>query len=82
MISRRTRAGVDQEDAFARVGVSFVDDDDAGGNAGAIEEIAGQADDPLDVALPDKRAANIGLGIAPEQDAVRENAASFAAASE
>jgi len=34
-------AGVDHEDAFAGVGVFLVDDDDAGGDAGAVEEVGG-----------------------------------------
>ena len=40
--------GVDHEDAAAGVGVLLVDDQDAGGDAGAVEEIRGQADDALD----------------------------------
>ena len=32
-------AGVDDEDAFAGVGVFLVNDDDTGGDAGAVEEI-------------------------------------------
>jgi len=41
-------AGIDHEDAMARAGTCFVDDDDAGGNARAIEEIGRQTDDAFD----------------------------------
>ena len=47
-------AGVDHEDALAGVGVLLVDDDDAGGDAGAIEQVGRQADDALDVSLADR----------------------------
>src|SRR5215470_8139901 len=36
-------AGVDYEDALARVGVLLVNDDDAGGDASAVEQVGGQA---------------------------------------
>ena len=75
-------AGVDHEDALAGVGVLLVDDDDAGGDAGAVEEVGGQADDALDVALADEVAADVGLGVAAEQHAVRQNARAFAGALE
>ena len=75
-------AGVDHEDALAGVGVLLVDDDDAGGNAGAVKEVGGQADDALDVALADEVAADVGLGIAAEQHAVRQNARALAGALE
>ena len=64
------------------MGVLLIDDDDAGGDAGAVEQVRGQADDALDVALADKVAADVCLGIAPEQDAVRQDACAFAGALE
>ena len=73
-VLHEARAGVDHEDALAGLGVLLVDDDDAGGDAGAVEEVGGQADDALDVALADEVAADVGLGIAAEQDAVRQDA--------
>ena len=73
-------AGVDHEDALAGVGVLLVDDDDAGGDAGAVEQVGGQADDALDVALADEVAADVGLGIAAEQHAVRQDARALAGA--
>ena len=81
-VLHEARAGVDHEDALAGVGVLLVDDDDAGGNAGAVEEIGGQADDALDVSLADEGAANVGLGVAAEQNAVRQDARAFARALE
>ncbi len=42
--------GVDHEDALAGGGVLLVEHDDAGGDAGAVEEVGRQADDALDVA--------------------------------
>ena len=78
----KPRAGVDHEDALAGVGVFLVDDDDAGGDAGAVEQVGGQADDALDVALADQVAADVGLGIAAEQHAVRQDAGAFAGALE
>src|SRR5262245_31791404 len=71
-------AGVDHEDALARVGVLLVDDNDTGGDAGAVEEVGGQADDALDVALADEVTTDVGHGIAPEEYAVRQDAGPFA----
>ncbi len=42
--------GVDHEDALAGMGVLLVEHDDAGRDAGAVEEVRRQADDALDVA--------------------------------
>ena len=42
--------GVDHEDALAGRGVFLVQHDDAGGDAGAVEQVGRQADDALDVA--------------------------------
>src|SRR5437899_41957 len=73
-ILQEAPAGIDHEDALAGVGIFLVDDDDAGGDTGAVEEVGGQTDDALDVALADEGAADIGLGIATEEDAVGQNA--------
>ena len=75
-------AGVDHEDAFSGLGIPLVDDDDAGGDARAIEQVGGQADDALDVALADQRAADVGFGIAAEEHAMRQDARAFAGALE
>ena len=75
-------AGVHHEDAFACMRVFFVDDDDAGRDAGAIEQIGRQADDAFDVTVADQVLANVGLGIATEQHTVRQDARGFAGAFE
>ena len=74
--------GVDHEDALARLGILLVDNHDASGDTRAVKEVGGQADDAPDVALADKTAANIRLGVAPEQHAVRQDAGAFAGALE
>lgn len=71
---------VDHEDALAGMGVFLVDHDDAGGNAGAVEQVCGQADQLGDIALADQIAADVGLGVTPEQHAVRQDARAFARA--
>ena len=72
--------GIDHEDALAGGGVFLVEHEDAGGDAGAVKEIGGQADDRLEVAGADELLADDGLGIAPEEHAVGENAGAFAGA--
>ena len=72
--------GVDHEDALAGGGVFLVEHHDAGGDAGAVEEVGGQADDALEVAGADELLADDGLGIAAEEDAVRQDAGGFARA--
>ena len=63
-------------------GVLLVEHDDAGGDAGAVEEVGRQADDALDVAACGRGSADVGLGIAAEQHAVRQDAGAFAGALE
>ncbi len=58
-------ACVDHEDAFAGMSIYFVDDDNAGGNTGAVKEVCRKDDDGLDVAHTDEFAADVALGIAP-----------------
>ena len=53
--------------------VRLVDDHDAGGDAGAVEQVGGQTDDPLDEAAPDQLAADAGLAGAAEQHAVGQD---------
>ena len=73
-------AGVDHEDALAGVGVLLVNNDDAGRDAGAVEEVCGQADDAFDVAFADEGASDVGLGVAPEQYPVGQNSGTLACA--
>ena len=61
-------------------GVLLVEHEDAGGDAGAVKEIGGQADDALEIAGANKLLADDGLGIAAEEHAVRQNAGAFAGA--
>ena len=75
-------ARVDHEDAAAGVGVLLVEDQDAGGDAGAVEEVGGQADDPLDEAPEDEIPADGCLLVAAEQHAVRQDDRAFAPAVE
>ena len=73
-------AGIDHKDAFAGVGVFLVDDDNAGGDAGAVKQVGGQADDAFDVALFDEVFADAGFGVTPEQHAVGQDDCAFAGA--
>ena len=72
--------GVDHEDALAGGGVLLVEHQDAGGDAGAVEEVGGQADDALEVAGADELPADDGLDVAPEEHAVGQDAGAFALA--
>ncbi len=57
-----------------RGGVLLVEHDDAGGDAGAVEEVGGQADDALEIAGADELLADRGLGIAAEEHAMGQDA--------
>src|SRR5262245_14374109 len=61
--------GIDHEDALAGLGVVLVEDDDAGGNAGAIEEVGRQANDAFDVAAPDDLASDRSFSTPAKQNA-------------
>ena len=70
-------AGVNHEDAGASVGILLVNDQNAGGDAGAVEEIGGQADDSLDHALPDELSTDIRLSVAAKQHTMRQDDGAF-----
>ena len=53
--------------------VLLVEHDDAGRDAGAVEEVGWQADDALDVAALEQLPADGRLGVAAEEDAVRQD---------
>ena len=79
-------AGIDHEDAAvakSAPGSAFlVQHQNAGGDAGAVEQVGGQADDALDEAAPHEVLADHRLGAAPEQHAVRVNHRALAGALE
>ena len=75
-------AGIDHEDALADGGVVLVEHENAGGNAGAVEEIGRQADDALEKAGANELGADHGLGATAKQHAVGQNAGAFACALE
>ena len=58
----------------------FVNNDDAGGYAGAIKQVGRQADDAQDVAFFNQIGAYHRLGIAPKQHAVGQDARTLALA--
>ena len=70
---------VDHENALADGGVFLVEHDDAGGDARAVEEIGGHADDGLEVTRADELLADDALGIASEEDAMWQNTGGFPA---
>ena len=72
--------GVDHEHALAGGGVLLVEHHDAGGDAGAVEEVGGQADDALEIAGANELLADRGLGIAAEENAMGQDAGGFARA--
>ena len=73
-------AGVDHEDAAAGGGVLFVKDDDAGRDAGAVEQVGRQADDALDIAPANDVLAYLGLDVAAKEHAVGQDDRTFAGA--
>ena len=54
------------------MGVFLVEDQDAGGDAGAVEQVGRQADDTLDESTEDEVLADVRFPVAPEQYAVRQ----------
>ena len=73
-------AGVNHEDAGASVSILLVNNQNAGGDAGAVESIGGQADDALDHALPDELPTDIRLSVAAKQHTMRQDDGAFAPA--
>ncbi|MNJ37219.1 hypothetical protein D3C77_320290 [compost metagenome] len=63
-------AGVDQEQALAPGAAFLVQHDDAGGNAGAVEQVGRKADDALDEALLENALTDCPLGTTTEQHSV------------
>ena len=53
--------------------VLLIDDDDACRDTRAVEEVRRQADDGLDVTATDDLLADVRLGVAAEENAVRKD---------
>ena len=70
--------GVDHKNAFAHTCVCFVDHHNAGRNACAIKQVCRQADDAFDETFFHQAFADLSLGIAAKQHAVRQDAGAFA----
>ena len=70
--------GVDEEDVAA--GTVLLEDDDAGRDGCVVEEVGRQANDGVDAARAEELLADLALGGAAEQDAVREDDGHGAAA--
>ena len=65
-ILHKSTAGIHHEYALTGMGVLLVDNNQAGRDASAIEQVGGKTNDALDVALADQRAAYILLRITTE----------------
>ena len=79
-VLQKALAGIDHEDACTDTGVLLVDDQNTGRDAGAVEEIGGQADDSFNEALPNKPSADVSLPVSAKQHAVRQDDGAFAPA--
>ena len=66
-VFQESRAGVDHENALARVRVVLVDNNNARRDAGAIEQVGRQADDALDVTLGEQILADLGFVGEPDK---------------
>ena len=63
--------GVDEEHIVGLL--AFLEDEDAHRDAGGVEEVGGQADDGVDVAVIEQLAADAFLGTAAEEHAMRQD---------
>ena len=74
-VLREAVLGVDQEDAgrLGGGGAGLVEHEDARGDAGAEEKVGREPDDAGDEAAAQEPAADLELGAAAEEDAVRED---------
>jgi hypothetical protein len=63
--------GVDEEHVVGLL--ALLEHEDADRDAGGVEEVRGQADDGVDVAVLEQLGADAFLGTAPEEHAVRQD---------
>ena len=63
--------GVDEEHVVGLL--ALLEHEDADRDAGGVEQVRGQADDGVDVAVLEQLGADAFLGAAPEQHAVRQD---------
>ena len=63
--------GVDEEHVVGLL--ALLEHEDADGDAGGVEEVGGQADDGVDVAVLEQLGADAFLGTATEEHAVRQD---------
>src|SRR5665213_86767 len=74
--------GIDHEYALARRGALLIDNDKTSGDTRAVEEVRRQAGDDFDVTLAHECTTNDGFGPAPKQNAMWQDAHTFARALE
>src|SRR5205823_5915488 len=79
-IFNKALAGVDHEDTAAAGSVFLIDDNNAGRDAGTVEQVGRQSNDALDVPFADDVPSNITLGIATKENTVRQDHRAFPAA--
>ena len=73
---RELGVGVDEQHLpgpFRRLGARGAQHQDAGGDAGAVEQVGGQADDRLDDVVVQQPGADVAFGAAAEQHPVRHH---------
>ena len=66
--------GIDEEDTLTVVGITLVENEDAGWYARAVKEVGWQADDALQVVTLHDVAAYDVFGISTEEHAMRQDA--------
>ena len=74
--------GVDEEHVVTLLGAILVQHQDAGRDTGAVEQVAGQADDGFKITPVDEILARLALFAAPEQHAMRHDGSHAAIALE
>src|SRR5450830_1433538 len=73
-----TSASVEHKDAFAARRMFLVDNNNAGRDTSAVEQVGRQADNAFDIAVANQLTADFSLSITTKQYAVRQDAGGFA----